>query len=161
MTPRLGSQCLHCASWRSILCSLHSQWLGGPMPCMPVSFKFFYFCFVFRNFIFMSLCVVTCGCWYALRWIGRMSLGPVNNATYLVSGTTILMCPSLPPPFPVKMATNAAVNCIVSLLMLLSVSCPPILAIHPVRFPCWLVLFNCLKQISLRLLDNSKRDQCA
>ena len=60
---------------------------------------------------------------------GRSSLVPLDNATYRLSGTTMPMCPSLPPPFVVEMVTSAAVSCVVSLLMSSSVGCPSILVI--------------------------------
>ncbi len=66
---------------------------------------------------------------YAPGWTGHTNLGPVDNATYLDCGTTIPMCPSVPPRFVVEMVTSAAVNCVVSLLMSSSVDCPSILAI--------------------------------
>ena len=64
---------------------------------------------------------------YAPGLVGLVKLVPPNRTVYLVSGTTILICPNVPPPMVVEMVTRAAVNCVVSLLMSSSVGWPSIL----------------------------------
>ena len=76
------------------------------------------------------------------------------------------MCPSLPPPLLAEMVTSAVVSCVVSLLMLSSVGCNPILAIsnawRALNMSYRIPMIACfvhlpLVQISLQLLDSGKR----
>jgi len=68
-------------------------------------------------------------------------LVPLDNATYRLSGTTMPMCPSLPPPFVVEMVTSAAVSCIVSLYVVIR------------QLPVDLGDFKCLESIEHVLED--------
>ncbi len=100
---------------------------------------------------------------YAPGWTGRTNLGPVDNATYLDCGTTILMCPSVPHPFVVEMVTSAAVNCIVSLLMLSFVGCPLILtisnALRALNTSCKIPMLVWFVQLPLNILVTIARQQ--